>query len=77
MAMHPGGNDHRFWNWVGSLVPLAALLVGLLVISLVQDGIRAGEVAEVDTEILTTDLPPAAYTDPGFTQYLRAIQRGE
>jgi len=42
------------------------------VIDLAQDGIRISEIADVDTELLTDDLPPAAYTDPGFTQYLRS-----
>jgi hypothetical protein len=77
LAMHAGGRDHRIWNWLGSLVPLAALVVGLLAINLAQDGIRANEIAEVDTELLTNDLPTAAYTDPGFAQYLRAIHQGE
>ena len=43
LAMHPGGRNHRIWNWLGSLVPLAALVVGLLAINLAQDGIRANE----------------------------------
>jgi hypothetical protein len=77
IAMQPGRKDHRLWNWLGSLVPLAALVAGLLVISLVQDGIRAGEIAEIDTELLTNDLPPAAFTDPGFNQFLRSLQQGE
>jgi len=77
IALHPGGGDHRVRNWLGSLVPLAALVAGLLLISLAQDGIRASEIAEVDTELLTNDLPPAAYTDPGFNQFLRTLQQGE
>ncbi|MDE2416569.1 MAG: DUF3619 family protein [Burkholderiales bacterium] len=77
LAMHVGSGDHRLWNWVGSLLPLAALVAGLLAISLAQDGIVASEIAAVDTELLTTDLPPVAYTDPGFTQYLRVIQQGK
>jgi hypothetical protein len=32
---------------------------------------RAKELAEIDAAILTDDLPPAAYTDPGFAQFLK------
>jgi len=77
IALHPSGNDRRVWGWLGSFVPLAALMAGLLVISLAQDGIRASEVAEVDTELLTNDLPPEAYTDPGFNQFLRTLKQSE
>ena len=28
--------------------------------------------AELDAALLTDDLPPAAYSDPGFLQYLKA-----
>ncbi|HPW82914.1 MAG TPA: DUF3619 family protein [Rhodoferax sp.] len=72
IALQPGGEHHGLWNWLGSLLPLVALVVGILVIDLAQDGIRTSEIADVDTELLTDDLPPAAYTDPGFTQYLRS-----
>ncbi|MBC7727039.1 MAG: DUF3619 family protein, partial [Microbacteriaceae bacterium] len=38
----------------------------------VQNDHRASEVAEVDAAILTDDLPPSAYADPGFAQFLRS-----
>ncbi|QDL54851.1 DUF3619 family protein [Rhodoferax aquaticus] len=60
------------WNVFGSLVPLVALVIGLLAIGPLQDQYRAVEVAEVDTELLTDELPPAAFTDPGFLEYLRS-----
>jgi len=37
-----------------------------------QDEMRAKEIAEVDAELLIDDLPPQAYTDPGFAQFVRA-----
>ena len=37
-----------------------------------QDEATAAEIAAVDAALLTDDLPPAAYTDPGFVQYLKA-----
>jgi hypothetical protein len=32
---------------------------------------RASEIADVDAELLTSELPTTAYTDPGFAQYLK------
>ena len=67
-----GGNDTPGWmNRIASALPLIALVVGLVTINLVQNDLRADEVAEVDAAILTDDLPPAAYTDPGFAQFLK------
>ena len=45
---------------------------GLIVINSVQNDRRASEVAEVDAALLTDDLPPSAYADPGFAQFLKA-----
>ena len=56
---------------IASVVPLVALAAGLVAISVMQDDNRASEVAEVDAALLTGDLPPAAYTDPGFAQFLK------
>jgi len=60
-----------WWTRIASAVPLIALAAGLVAISVLQDDNRASEVAEVDAAILTGDLPPAAYTDPGFAQFLK------
>ena len=52
-------------------MPLVALVAGLMAISVIQDERRTDELAEVDSALLTDDLPPAAYTDPGFAQFLK------
>ena len=52
-------------------MPLLALVFGLIAINIIQDDNRANELAEIDAELLTDDLPPAAFTDPGFTQFLK------
>ena len=51
--------------------PLVVLAAGLIVINTVQNERRASEVAEVDAALLTDDLPPSAYADPGFGQFLK------
>ena len=61
-----------WWNRIASALPLLVLAAGLVTIHVVQNDRRANEVAEVDAAILTDDLPPSAYADPGFTQFLRS-----
>ncbi|MEO7243454.1 MAG: DUF3619 family protein [Variovorax sp.] len=65
-----------WWFRLGAVLPLVALVVGLLVIHNVQDDQRLRDVAEIDVALLTDDLPPAAYTDPGFAQFLRTRAAG-
>jgi hypothetical protein len=74
-TLHIGGDDRSLWNRIASLVPLFALIAGLLTIAVLQDQKRANEIAAVDVELLTDDLPPAAYTDPGFVHFLNMNRR--
>ena len=71
-AVLGGGNDRGgWWNALVSAIPLMALLVGLVVINAAQDENGMNEVVEVDAALLTDELPPAAYSDPGFVQFLK------
>lgn len=66
------GNEHlSWWNRVAAAVPLLALVIGLIAINVIQNDKRANELAEIDAALLTDDLPPAAYADPGFSQFLK------
>jgi hypothetical protein len=71
----PNGGAAAFgggwWTRIGSVIPLIALVAGLIVITTLQEDNRTDELAEVDAALLTDDLPPAAYTDPGFAQFLK------
>ena len=60
-----------WWGRIGSVMPLIALVVGLLAINSIQNDNRAQELAEVDSALLTDELPPAAFADPGFVQFLK------
>lgn len=64
-----------WWARIGSVLPLVALVVGLLAINSIQNDNRAQEVAEVDVALLTDELPPAAFADPGFVQYLKTTRQ--
>lgn len=65
------GGDGGWWNAMVSAIPLMALVIGLFAINIAQDENGLNEVAEVDAALLTDDLPPEAYTDPGFMQFLK------
>lgn len=65
-------NGVSLWNRLASALPLVALVAGLILIHGVQNDWRASEVAEVDAALLTDDLPPSAYADPGFAQFLKS-----
>ena len=67
-----GDEGLSWWSRIASALPIIALVVGMIAISVVQDHSRTVEVAKVDTALLTDNLPPAAYTDPGFLQYLHS-----
>jgi hypothetical protein len=60
-----------WWQSLLSAVPVLALLAGLVVIQMDLDETGILEVAEVDAALLADDLPPAAYSDPGFVQFLK------
>ncbi|ABE44238.1 DUF3619 family protein [Polaromonas sp. JS666] len=64
----------NWWSRIASVLPLIALVVGLLVINSIQDDNRAQELAEVDVALLTDELPPDAFADPGFVQFLKATR---
>lgn len=67
-----GDEEVSLWQRIASALPLIVLAAGLVTIHIVQDERRASEVAEVDAALLTDDLPPAAYADPGFVQFLKS-----
>jgi hypothetical protein len=60
------------WPWrVASLVPLLVLVGGFYLIGQVHRSQQIHAAAEVDAVLLADELPPAAYTDPGFAEFLK------
>lgn len=58
-------------QWLSVLMPLAVLVAGLLLIGQLNLREQIQVAADIDTQLLADDLPPAAYADPGFVQFLR------
>ncbi len=64
-------NPAPWWQRAGLALPALALLLGLVAIDSALDDRVATEIAKLDAALLMDDLPPAAYADPGFSQFLK------
>lgn len=71
-ALGPGEGEGGLWPRLVSLIPLMALLAGLVAIQVLGTDQIAQDLAEIDSAILADDLPPDAYADPGFAQFLKS-----
>lgn len=67
----PPSEGLGLWSVLGSALPLLALLAGLITVQWMDSEQTVSDLAEIDTALLVDDLPPAAYSDPGFMQFLR------
>jgi hypothetical protein len=65
------GGGNGWWVKLGSALPLVALAAGLLVIQHLHTQAQISVAAEIDVELLADDLPPAAYSDAGFVEFLK------
>ena len=63
-----------WWQRLGVVVPVLVLLIGLAAIREHSSREQMVAAADIDTVLLSDDLPPAAYTDPGFAEFLKAPQ---
>jgi nucleotide-binding universal stress UspA family protein len=68
------GSPSPWWLKLASGLPLAVLLLGLVVIGQWNNHQQVRAAAEVDAQLLSDELPPRAYADPGFAEYLKASQ---
>src|SRR5579859_7088754 len=63
------------WGWAGIsarvLLPAAALIVAVAGIYNWQEKQRLAEIVELDSQLLTDDLPIDAYLDRGFQNWLK------
>jgi Flp pilus assembly protein TadB len=68
-AVLGGGNG--WWVKLGSALPAVALALGLLLIQHLHKEAQISAAAEIDAELLADDIPPAAYSDAGFVEFLK------
>jgi hypothetical protein len=60
-----------WWLKFASVLPVFALAAGLFMIQRLQDNAQIATAAEVDAALLADDLPPRAYSDAGFAEFLK------
>lgn len=66
------GTAPRWWTPLVSALPLLMLVLGLVLIDDWNDRAQILAAAEVDAALLADDLPPDAYSDPGFIEFLKS-----
>jgi len=66
------GGGGGWWIKAGSVLPLLALVGGLLLIDHLQTNEQIAVAAEVDAALLSDTVPPSAYSDAGFVEFLKA-----
>ncbi|MBN8509770.1 MAG: DUF3619 family protein [Burkholderiales bacterium] len=65
------GAAPAWWVRLGVWLPPAVLLGGLFLIGQVHEEAEIRAAAEVDAALLADDLPPVAFHDPGFVEFLK------
>ncbi|KNZ32072.1 MAG: hypothetical protein AD742_13150 [Methylibium sp. NZG] len=65
------GGGSEWWLKLGAVVPLVALLAGLVLIQQWHLDQQISAAAEIDAALLADDVPPTAYSDPGFVEFLK------
>ena len=53
-------------------LPLLVMVAGLVAIDRYTVHERVLAAADIDTQLLSDNLPPSAYSDPGFAEFLRS-----
>lgn len=66
-----GGSGSGWWVRFAAVLPVFALVAGLVLIQHWQDKAQISVAAEIDAALLADDLPPNAYSDAGFAEFLK------
>ncbi len=66
------GGMASWWQRAASVMPLVLLVLGILMIDNHTLREQVVAAAEIDALLLSDALPPAAYSDPGFGEFLRS-----
>lgn len=68
------GGPPSVWLRLASAFPLLVLAAGLVLIQQHHDLQQIAVAAEIDSALLADTLPPTAYGDPGFSEFLRSTE---
>ena len=68
------GGPPSLWLRLASALPLVVLVAGLVLIQHHHDFEQITAAAEIDSALLADELPPAAYGDPGFSEFLHSVE---
>jgi hypothetical protein len=74
----PGGDRAQaplWWRIGVAALPLLVVVLGLYAIAVWNDTETSDEIAEIDTAVLTDEVPLTAYTDRGFGVFLKNIRQ--
>jgi len=71
-VLQGAGWRSNWWLKLASALPIVALVAGFVLIQHVHTRDQISAAAEIDADLLADDLPPAAYSDPGFVEFLKA-----
>jgi hypothetical protein len=63
---------HEIYKLLVSFIPLICLAAGLMLLYEFHNDQAALEAAEIDSALLVDDLPPHAYADPAFIDFLKS-----
>jgi len=66
-----GRTGGGWWLKFASVAPAFVLVLGLFLIQRWQENTQISVAAEVDAALLSDDLPPKAYSDVGFAEFLK------
>ena len=67
------GGPPSVWLRLASALPIVVLVAGLVMIQQYHDHEQINAAAEIDSALLADELPPTAYRDPGFSEFLRSV----
>ena len=72
LSLGSGEGGSGWWVQLAAVIPLVALVGGLVLIQRWHNNNQISAAAEIDASLLADDLPPSAYSDPGFVEFLKA-----
>jgi hypothetical protein len=73
----PSDPPMPWWQRASALLPLAVLVAGLVGIEHWATQEQIAVAADIDAALLSDDLPPEAYADPGFAEFLSDASRAD